>query len=173
MKSRSPIILAIVIILLVLGWMFSDDFLSTETKNSFNDNSSISNTTLGNEANNIIVSAKRVKNNLISKTIRSNAVSYPEFEISLPSDYIYEGKVAYLKSGQKMTVESLLEFILIYSANDACFAVVELFTEDTDDFLNLMNKKGQELGMNNSNFNGADFESDLNGIRRFAVGRIK
>ena len=32
-------------------------------------------------------------------------------EISLPSDYIYEGKVAYLKSGQKMTVESLLEFI--------------------------------------------------------------
>ena len=86
MKSRSPIILAIIIILLVLGWMFSDDFLSTETKNSFNDNSSISNTTSGNEANNIIVSAKRVKNNLISKTIRSNAVSYPEFEISLPSE---------------------------------------------------------------------------------------
>ena len=86
MKSRSPIILAIIIILLVLGWMFSDDFLSTETKNSFNDNSSISNTTSENEANNIIVSAKRVKNNLISKTIRSNAVSYPEFEISLPSE---------------------------------------------------------------------------------------
>ena len=86
MKLRSPIIFAIIIILLVLGWMFSDDFLSTETKNSFNDNSSISNTTSGNEANNIIVSAKRVKNNLISKTIRSNAVSYPEFEISLPSE---------------------------------------------------------------------------------------
>ena len=86
MKSRSPIILAIIIIILVLGWMFSDDFLSRETKNSFNDNSSISNTTSENEANNIIVSAKRVKNNLISKTIRSNAVSYPEFEISLPSE---------------------------------------------------------------------------------------
>ncbi|GIR78813.1 MAG: hypothetical protein CM15mP81_03230 [Alphaproteobacteria bacterium] len=61
MKSRSPIILAIIIILLVLGWMFSDDFLSRETKNSFNDNSSISKTTSENEANNIIVSAKRVK----------------------------------------------------------------------------------------------------------------
>ena len=77
-------------------------------------------------------------------------------EISLPSDYIYEGKVAYLKSGQKMTVESLLEFILIYSANDACFDVVELFTENTDDFLNLMNKKAQELGMNNTNFKNPD-----------------
>ena len=50
MKSRSPIILAIIIILLVLGWMFSDDFLNRETKNSFNDNSSISNTTSENEA---------------------------------------------------------------------------------------------------------------------------
>ena len=58
MKSRSPIILAIIIILLVLGWMFSDDFLNTETKNTFNDNSSISNMTSENEENNIIVSAK-------------------------------------------------------------------------------------------------------------------
>ena len=73
-------------------------------------------------------------------------------EISLPSDYIYEGKVAYLKSGQKMTIESLLEFILIYSANDACFAVASLFSKDTDDFINLMNNRAQQLGMNNTNF---------------------
>ena len=77
-------------------------------------------------------------------------------EISLPSDYIYEGKVAYLKSGQKMTVESLLEFILIYSANDACFAVVQLFNENTDDFLVLMNKRAKQLGMNNTNFKNPD-----------------
>ena len=77
-------------------------------------------------------------------------------EISLPSDYIYEGKVAYLKSGQKMTVESLLEFILIYSANDACFAVAQLFNENTDDFLALMNKRAKQLGMNNTNFKNPD-----------------
>ena len=77
-------------------------------------------------------------------------------EISLPSDYIYEGKVAYLKSGQKMTVESLLEFILIYSANDACFAVVQLFNENNGDFLALMNKKANQLGMNNTNFKNPD-----------------
>ena len=77
-------------------------------------------------------------------------------EISLPSDYIYEGKVAYLKSGQKMTIESLLEFILIYSANDACYAVVQLFNENTDDFLELMNKRAKQLGMNNTNFKNPD-----------------
>ena len=77
-------------------------------------------------------------------------------KISLPSDYIYEGKVAYLKSGQKMTIESLLEFILIYSANDACFAVVQLFNENNDDFLELMNKRAKQLGMNNTNFKNPD-----------------
>ena len=77
-------------------------------------------------------------------------------EISLPSDYIYEGKVAYLKSGQKMTIESLLEFILIYSANDACFAVAQLFNENTDDFLALMNKRANQLGMKNTNFKNPD-----------------
>ena len=77
-------------------------------------------------------------------------------EISLPSDYIYEGKVAYLKSGQKMTIESLLEFILIYSANDACFAVAQLFNENTDDFIALMNKRAKQLGMNNTNFKNPD-----------------
>ncbi len=77
-------------------------------------------------------------------------------EISLPSDYIYEGKVAYLKSGQKMTIESLLEFILIYSANDACFAVVQLFNENNDDFVELMNKRAKQLGMNNTNFKNPD-----------------
>ena len=86
-------------------------------------------------------------------------------EISLPSDYIYEGKVAYLKSGQKMTIESLLEFILIYSANDACFAVAQLFNENTDDFLALMNKRAKQLGMNNTN--GQDVKSILISLDQF------
>ena len=77
-------------------------------------------------------------------------------EISLPNDYQYEGKVAYLISGQLMTIESLLEFLLIYSANDACFAVAQLFSDDTDDFINLMNKKAQQLGMNKTNFKNPD-----------------
>ena len=77
-------------------------------------------------------------------------------EISLPSDYVYEGKVAYLKPNQRMTVESLLEFILIYSANDACYAVAQLFSENNDDFLDLMNKRAQELGMNNTNYKNPD-----------------
>ena len=52
-------------------------------------------------------------------------------EINFPEEYVYEGKVAYLESGQQMTVESLLEFILIYSANDACIAASVSYTHLT------------------------------------------
>ena len=77
-------------------------------------------------------------------------------EINFPDEYVYEGKVAYLESGQQMTVESLLEFILIYSANDACIAAAMIVSGDVDKFINLMNNKAVKLGMNNTNFNNPD-----------------
>ena len=77
-------------------------------------------------------------------------------EINFPEEYVYEGKVAYLESGQQMTVESLLEFILIYSANDACIAASMIVSGDVDEFINLMNNKAVKLGMNNTNFNNPD-----------------
>ena len=77
-------------------------------------------------------------------------------EINFPDNYVYEGKVAYLEAGQKMTVESLLEFILIYSANDACIAASMIVSGNVDDFIVLMNNKSKELGMNNTNFTNPD-----------------
>ena len=60
-------------------------------------------------------------------------------EIDFPDNYVYEGKVAYLESGQQMTIESLLEFILIYSANDACIAASIIVSDNYEDFIVLMN----------------------------------
>ena len=77
-------------------------------------------------------------------------------EINFPDNYVYEGKVAYLEAGQKMTVESLLEFILIYSANDACIAASMIVSGNVADFVVLMNNKAKELGMNNTNFTNPD-----------------
>mgnify|MGYP001421514584 FL=1 len=77
-------------------------------------------------------------------------------EINFPDEYVYEGKVAYLESGQQMTIESLLEFILIYSANDACFAASMIISGNVDNFISLMNNKAKELNMNNTNFVNPD-----------------
>ncbi len=83
-------------------------------------------------------------------------------EINFPDNYVYEGKVAYLESGQQMTIESLLEFILIYSANDACIAASIIVSDNYEDFIVLMNNKARELGMNNTNFNNPDGLDSIN-----------
>ena len=83
-------------------------------------------------------------------------------EIDFPDNYVYEGKVAYLESGQQMTIESLLEFILIYSANDACIAASIIVSDNYEDFIVLMNNKARELGMNNTNFNNPDGLDSIN-----------
>ena len=85
-----------------------------------------------------------------------------EIEINLPEDYLYEGKVAYLTNGQVINVETLLEFILIYSANDACFAAALSVSDSVDTFVSLMNLKADELGMNNTNFTNPDGLDDIN-----------
>ena len=78
-------------------------------------------------------------------------------EISFPKDYVPDGKVAYLKTGQTMTIESLLEFILIYSANDACFAASEIVNSSkNNNFVDLMNRKAVQLGMNSTKFMNPD-----------------
>ena len=83
-------------------------------------------------------------------------------EIDFPENYVYEGKVAYLESGQQMTIESLLEFILIYSANDACIAASIIVSDKYENFIVLMNNKARELGMNNTNFNNPDGLDSIN-----------
>jgi len=83
-------------------------------------------------------------------------------EIDFPDNYVYEGKVAYLESGQQMTIESLLEFILIYSANDACIAASIIVSDNYEDFIVLMNNKARELGMSNTNFINPDGLDSIN-----------
>ena len=42
--------------------------------------------------------------------------------VSYPGSYNFEGKVAYLTDGVEISVEQLLEFLLVYSANDSAYA---------------------------------------------------
>ena len=89
MKSRSPIILAIIIILLVLGWMFSDNLINNSSSKDDDNNSKIETSSVDNLdeiTSDLNISAERVNNKLINKTIRSNSVTYPEFEISITSE---------------------------------------------------------------------------------------
>ena len=104
MIFRSSYFWAFTIFVLVLGWMFSDDLFNNFTKqNSDNDNnlktetSSVTNS--DETSNELIILAKKVKNNFVQKTIRSNSVTYPEFEISIPSEVQGKIKKIFVKEG--------------------------------------------------------------------------
>lgn len=58
-----------------------------------------------------------------------------------------------IRPGEEMTVEQLLYAVLLASANEACDVLAEYMCDgDVDKFVELMNEKAAELGMENTHF---------------------
>ena len=69
---------------------------------------------------------------------------------------------ANIKAGEVLTVEQLLNLLLISSYNDVANALAEHVGGSTEEFVVMMNKKAKEIGCTNSNFvnsNGAHDEN--------------
>ena len=62
------------------------------------------------------------------------------------------GSQIWLEPGESMTVDELLKAAVIASANDACVALGELLAGSEEAFVEKMNNKAKELGMNNTTF---------------------
>lgn len=62
------------------------------------------------------------------------------------------GSQVYLEPGEQQTVETLIKCICISSANDACVAMAEHLSGTEEAFVDEMNKKAKELGMNDTHF---------------------
>lgn len=60
------------------------------------------------------------------------------------------GSEVMLKSGEKITIESLLYALLIQSGNDAALALAENYPGDVKEFVNAMNAKASYLGLKNT-----------------------
>jgi len=73
-----------------------------------------------------------------------------------PNNYEYKGKVAYIPENTEISVQNLIELLLIYSANDAAYISALAVSENVDKFLILMNNKAKAYGMNNTNFMNPD-----------------
>ena len=76
--------------------------------------------------------------------------------ISYPDNYSFEGKVAYLTNGSVISVEQLLEFLLVYSANDSAYVTAMHISNSVDDFVKLMNSRAKQLNMKDTNFQNPD-----------------
>ena len=62
------------------------------------------------------------------------------------------GSRMFIKVNTKVSVEDLLQGMIIQSGNDASVALAEYIAGSEETFAALMNQHAQELGMNNSNF---------------------
>ncbi len=78
------------------------------------------------------------------------------YDVYKPDDIITiqhemnEGQVMELKPGERITVENLLYGMLIYSGNDAAYALAEHY--GMEKYMKLVNQKAQDLGMKKSQF---------------------
>ena len=75
-------------------------------------------------------------------TVSENAVT------SIPEGYV----TADLQVGEVLTVEQLLEILLLHSANDAAVALAEYVGGTVDSFVSMMNTKVNELGLSSTHF---------------------
>lgn len=62
------------------------------------------------------------------------------------------GSTMFLSPGEQVSVENLLNGIIVLSGNDACVVLAERIAGTEEAFAALMNKKAAELGLKNSNF---------------------
>lgn len=62
------------------------------------------------------------------------------------------GSQVYLEEGEHQSVETLIKCIMVASGNDASVAMAEYISGTEKDFVDRMNEKAKELGMNHSNF---------------------
>lgn len=93
-----------------------------------------------------------------------------------------EGSSAYLKAGERLTVEELLYCLMLSSANDAAAAIAYAISGSIDEFASLMNEKARELGLANTHFDnphGLDSKNhyttalDLANLTRYALQNKK
>ena len=66
--------------------------------------------------------------------------------------YSVDEKRIYLQSGQQVSMRSLLYGLMMESGNDAAVALAQRVGGSVDKFVDLMNRKAEELGMHNTYF---------------------
>ena len=82
------------------------------------------------------------------------------------------GSQVFLEAGEIQTVDTLLKCISVASANDACVAMAEYICGNEEEFVNRMNERARELGMENTTFkncNGLDAEGHVTSARDIAL----
>ena len=83
-----------------------------------------------------------------------------DFSVEAVYSCPYDGSNMGIDAGESMTLEDCLYGILVLSANEVSNAVGEYVSGDAQSFVDLMNKRAEELGCKNTHFNNAHGYTD-------------
>lgn len=68
---------------------------------------------------------------------------------------LIQGSKVYLKQGETLTVQKLIEAAMIRSGNDACYLLAQFLGDSEAEFVARMNRKAEALGMENTKFSNS------------------
>lgn len=105
---------------------------------------------------------------IIMENINNGSLSYTDKVIISKNASGMGGSQVFLQEGEEYKVEDLLKCIAVSSANDAVVAMAEKISGSVEAFVELMNKRAQELGLTNTNFanpHGLDSENHYSTAR--------
>ena len=89
---------------------------------------------------------------LIMEAIDSGKIGWNDTVTASEAAAAKGGSQIYLKVGETMTVTDMLKSIAVSSANDCACAMAEHIAGSEEAFVQLMNRRAKELGMNDTNF---------------------
>ena len=89
---------------------------------------------------------------LTMEAVDSGALSYDDTVTASAHAAGMGGSQIWLKEGEQMCVRDLLKAVCIVSGNDAAVALAEHIAGSEEAFVERMNKRAQELGMNDTHF---------------------
>ena len=89
---------------------------------------------------------------LIMEAIGDGRIGWNDSVTASESAAAKGGSQIYLKVGETMTVETLVKSIAVSSANDAACAMAEHLAGSESAFVDMMNTRAKELGMNDTHF---------------------
>lgn len=101
---------------------------------------------------------------LIFEALEDNRIKLEDTVLVSEKAASMGGSQVFLEPNEKQTVDTMLKCIAVASANDACVAMAEYVSGSEEAFVNKMNERAKELGMENSHFvncNGLDVEGHV------------
>ncbi len=109
---------------------------------------------------------------LIMEAVDSGKISLDDMVTVSENAMSYGGSTMFLETGEQLTVNDMLKGIAVASANDGCVAMAEHLAGSESAFVDMMNEKAKELGMENTHFmntNGLDEDDHYSCARDVAI----